>query len=399
MTRLLLRPDRFAAGGDAVARDEDGRVVFVRGALPGETVEAEIVSEKKDWARASAVAITVPSPDRVIPPCPSRRAGCGGCGWQHLTIDAQRSARVGIVTEALRRIGGVADPEVAHDGGVTPTGYRTTVRVVGTSDGRAGFRSESSHDVVAAPACLIAHPLLATLLPQLRLDDGVEPTLRVSAATGELAARWDRSQGDVHGLPEGTPVGSSVTLEEVVSGHRLRVSMGSFFQSGPTAAEALVTAVQRAAPELATARLVVDAYAGIGMFAMCATAPSTRVIAIETSRSAVADASHNLSDRDAQVVRGEVGGWHSPPDVEVDVVVADPARTGLGKPGVHALARAKAPVLALVSCDPASLGRDAKLLAAAGYRHERSEVVDTFPHTTQVEAVTRFVRQRRAGDW
>ena len=308
VTRLLLRPDRFAAGGDAVARDQDGRVVFVRGALPGETVEAEIVSEKKDWARAVAVAVTLPSPDRVIPPCPSRRAGCGGCGWQHLTIDAQRAARVGIVTEALRRIGGVVDPVVEHDGGVPPTGYRTTVRVVGASEGRAGFRSESSHDVVAAPACLIAHPRLASVLPQLRLDDGVEPTLRVSAATGELAARWDRSKGDVHGLPEGTPVGSSVTLEEVVCGHRLQVSMGSFFQSGPAAAEALVEAVQRAAPELATARLVVDAYAGIGMFAVCATAPSTRVIAIETSRSAVADAFHNLSGRDA-AGRARRGRW------------------------------------------------------------------------------------------
>ena len=286
-----------------------------------------------------------------------------------MTIDAQRSARVAIVTEALRRIGGVVDPEVEHDGGVPATGYRTTVRVVGASDGRAGFRSESSHDVVAAPACLIAHPQLAALLlADLRLDDGVEPTLRVSAATGELAARWDRSKGDVHGLPDGTPVGSSVTLQEDVCGHRLQVSMGSFFQSGPTAAEALVEAVQRAAPELADARLVVDAYAGIGMFARCATAPGTRVIAIETSRSAVADACHNLSDRDAQVVRGEVGGWHAPPDVAVDVVIADPARTGLGKPGVHALARAKAPVLVLVSCDPASLGRDAKLLAAAGYQ-------------------------------
>jgi len=398
VSRLLLRPDRFAAGGDAIARDEDGRVVFVRGALPGETVEAELVSERKDWARAATVAVTVASPDRVTPPCPSRRAGCGGCGWQHMTIHAQQSARVAIVTEALRRIGGVVDPMVEHDGGVPATGYRTTVRVVGASDGRAGFRSESSHDVVAAPACLIAHPQLGRVLADLRLDDGVEPTLRVSAATGELAARWDRSKGDVHGLPDGTPVGSSVTLQEDVCGHRLQVSMGSFFQAGPTAAQALVEAVQRAAPELADAALVVDAYAGIGMFARCATAPGTRVIAIETSRSAVADASHNLSDREAQVVRGEVGGWHAPPDVAVDVAIADPARTGLGKPGVHALARAKAPVLVLVSCDPASLGRDAKLLAAAGYQHERSEVVDTFPHTTQVEAVTRFVRNRRPGD-
>ena len=73
-------------------------------------------------------------------------------------------------------------------------------------------------------------------------------------------------------------------------------------------------------------------------------------------------------------------------------MIADPARSGLGKPGVNALARTNAPVLILVSCDPASLGRDARLLGDAGYRHERSAVVDTFPHTTHVEVVTRFVR-------
>ena len=91
-------------------------------------------------------------------------------------------------------------------------------------------------------------------------------------------------------------------------------------------------------------------------------------------------------------MRGEVGGWRPPPDTTVDVVLADPARSGLGRPGVAALSRTGAPVLVLVSCDAASLGRDAKLLAAAGYRHERTAVIDTFPHTTHVEAVTRFVR-------
>lgn len=389
---VTLRPDRFAAGGEAIARDDDGRVVFVRGALPGEVVEAELTMEKKDWARAVTVAISHPSPDRVVPPCESRRAGCGGCGWQHLTIDAQRLARVGIVAEALRRTGGVAEPRVDEGGAVRATGYRTTIRVAATADGVAGFRAEHSHEVIAAPNCLIAHPLLAALLPRLRLDPDVEPTLRVSVATGDLAARWDRKSGDVHGLPESTSIGAGAVLHEDVAGHRLRVSMGSFFQSGPEAAELLVETVRRAAPELAGAGVVVDAYAGVGMFAICATDPASRIIAVETSRSAVADAQHNLGHREAEIVRGEVGGWRLSTDTSVDVVIADPARSGLGKPGVAALARTGAPVIALVSCDPASLGRDAKLLAAAGYRHERSEVVDTFPHTTHVEVVSRFTR-------
>jgi 23S rRNA (uracil1939-C5)-methyltransferase len=393
MPVVTLRPDRFAAGGEAIANEDSGRIVFVRGALPGETVEAELTTQKKDWARGHVVGVVEASPDRVTPPCASRRAGCGGCGWQHLTVDAQRDARVGIVADALRRTGGVTDPAVERGGGVEPVGYRTTVRVAAGPAGEAGFRAEQAHDVVPAPDCLVAHPVLAALLPALRLDPGVELTLRVSVATGELAARWDRSVGEVHGLPDGTATGASAVLEEVVAGQRLRVSMGSFFQSGPQAAELLVDAVRRAAPELDGAGLVVDAYAGVGMLAACATDPLSRLIALETSRSACADAERNLGHRAARVVRGEVGGWHADAGTEVDVVLADPARSGLGKPGVGALARLDPPVLVLVSCDAASLGRDAKLLAAGGYDHERSELVDTFPHTTHIEAVTRLVRR------
>lgn len=391
MSRLTLHPDRFAAGGEAIARDEGGRIVFVRGALPGETIEAELVTEKKDWARAIAVGVIEAAPERVTPPCASRLAGCGGCGWQHVELEAQRDARVAIVTESLRRTGGVSEPVVERGDGVPAEGYRTTIRVAPTIDGDAGYRAEQSHDVVPAPSCLVAHQTLRDLLPRLRLDPGVEPTLRVSVATGDLAARWDPKSGQVHGLADTVATGSAAVLYEDVGGHRMQVSMGSFFQSGPQAAELLVDAVRRAAPELCGAGLVVDAYAGVGVFSLCATDPSSRVIAVETSRSAVGDAQKNLADREASVVRGEVGGWHASPDDPIDVILADPARSGLGKPGVGALGRTRAPVIVLVSCDPASLGRDAKLLAAGGYRHERSELVDTFPHTTHVEVVTRFV--------
>src|SRR6188472_2118634 len=137
MPVVTLRPDRFAAGGEAIARDDGGRVVFVRGALPGEVVAAEVTVEKKDWARALTVTVEQASPDRVTPPCPSRRAGCGGCGWQHLTVDAQRRGRVDIVSEALRRTGGVSEPLVELGGGVSPAGYRTTLRVAATADGTA----------------------------------------------------------------------------------------------------------------------------------------------------------------------------------------------------------------------------------------------------------------------
>lgn len=389
---MQLTPDRFAAGGEALARDDGGRVVFVRGALPGETVVVEITHEKKDWARGHVLDVIAASPDRVVPPCESRRAGCGGCGWQHLTHGAQRAAKVAIVDDALRRIGGIGDVVIESGPSVDPTGYRTTIRVAPTADGRAGFRAEQSHDVIAAPDCLVAHPILRSIVADLRLDPGVEPTVRLSVATGQIGARWDKSKGEVHGLPDGVLTSGSSVLHEDVAGRRLRVSLGSFFQSGPQAAELLVAAVRRASPELVDADAVVDAYAGVGMFALCATQRDAHVIAIETSRSAVNDAHENLDGRRGEIVRGEVGGWHAPVEPPIDVVIADPARSGLGQPGTAALVRAAAPVLVLVSCDPASLGRDTKLLARAGYEHERSEVLDTFPHTTHIEVVSRFVR-------
>jgi 23S rRNA (uracil1939-C5)-methyltransferase len=389
---VQLRPDRFAAGGEAIARDDGGRVVFVRGAIPGETVVADVTDEKRDWARAHVVDVLDPSPERVVPPCASRLAGCGGCGWMHLDHAAQHRAKVTIAEDALRRIGHLTDAKVELGPSVAAHGYRTTIRVAGDAEGRAGFRAERSHDVVAAPACLVAHPPLRRVVAGLHVDPGVEATLRTSVATGQLGARWDRAKGAVRGLPVDALRGGTSLLYEDVAGRRLRVSLGSFFQSGPEAAALLVGAVGRAAPELGEARMVVDAYAGVGMLGACVTRSDARVVAIETSRTAVADASENLADRPGEVVRAEVGAWQAPGDGEVDVVIADPSRTGLGAPGATALSRVGAPVLVLVSCDPASLGRDARLLTRSGYRHERSEVIDTFPETVHVEVVSRFTR-------
>jgi 23S rRNA (uracil1939-C5)-methyltransferase len=239
----------------------------------------------------------------------------------------------------------------------------------------------------------VLHATLRDLVATIRLDPGVEATLRMSVATGDVVARWDRAKGAVHGLPPEVQRGGAAAIVEDVSGHRLKVSVGSFFQSGPQAATLLVDAVRRAAPELVDADVVVDAYAGVGMFAVCATAPDASVIAVETSRSAVADAAVNLDARRHEIVRGEVGGWRAAPDLDVDVVIADPARSGLGAPGSAALTRVGAAVIVLVSCDPASLGRDAKLLGRAGYVHVGSEVIDTFPQTTHIEVVSRFERE------
>jgi 23S rRNA (uracil1939-C5)-methyltransferase len=150
-----------------------------------------------------------------------------------------------------------------------------------------------------------------------------------------------------------------------------------------------------AAPELRSASRVLDAYAGVGLFAVAATAPSAHIVAVESARSAVADCTANLGHRRARVERRQVGEWRPKRRETFDVVVADPARTGLGKPGARAVAAAGARVLVLVSCDPVALARDAALLRSHGYRHESTDVVDLFPGTHHVETVTRFTSHDR----
>ena len=177
-------------------------------------------------------------------------------------------------------------------------------------------------------------------------------------------------------------------LYEDVAGSRLRVSAASFFQSGPAAAELLVTTVKEAAGDaLRDLRgPLLDAYGGIGLFA--AALGVDKAIVVESSPSSCADAVVNLGDG-ATIHRSPFEGWTPQP---VELAVVDPARAGLGRDATDVLAATGAPVVVLVSCDPVSLARDTTLLAAHGYRHAGSTVLDLFPNTPHVEVVTRFER-------
>ena len=389
---LRVSPERFIAGGEALGHDPDGRVVFVRGGTPGDDVSVRIVEQKGEWSRGIVTQVHAPSPDRVEPPCVRRREGCGGCDWQHLAVPAQLPAKMEIVRDALRRTGKLDSPVLTLGRTVPADGYRTTIRVVGGSDGRASYRQDRSHDTVLASGCIIAHPALLPVIDQLRITPELEVSLRVSVATGQITARWDKRKGEVHGLPRSVYSGANAFLVERVAGHDLRVSAGSFFQSGPDAAELLIDAVGRAAPELATADTVLDAYAGVGLFAVAGAPPTSKVITVETSRAAVEDCKVNLAGRDARIEQSEVSTWRPGHGESIDVAVADPARSGLGRPGIAAMVAADPDVLVLVSCDPVALARDADLLGKQGYRHDGTEVLDLFPHTHHVECVTRFVR-------
>jgi tRNA/tmRNA/rRNA uracil-C5-methylase (TrmA/RlmC/RlmD family) len=178
---------------------------------------------------------------------------------------------------------------------------------------------------------------------------------------------------------------------EEIAGRAWRISAGSFAQPGPTGAEALVGAVARAVgAELRAGDRLIDAYCGVGLLGgHIAAITGAGLLAVESHPAAVADARRNLADLGARVQRAEVGGWR--PEAG-DVVIADPPRAGLGPPAVDALRRSGASRLVLVSCDPASLGRDAALLVAAGFTLRQVEVVDLFGQTFHSEAVCRFDR-------
>lgn len=398
---LTLATTGVAAGGDALARDEDGRVVFVAGALPGERVVAEVGEEKRDFLRAAAVEVLEASPRRTVPPCLHFFEGCGGCDMQHADLEGQREVKRAIVVDALRRTGRIDDPpvlEAVH--GVPPDGYRTTVRATVDAAGVPGLRRRSGHDHVAIPGCVIAHPLVQQVLAGGRFPGAKEVLIRASVATGRVVCVPAPRVGAGAVVPEGVKVIPAHALAhrtgavtEVVHGRRFRVSARSFFQSGPLAAELLVDAVDRAlGHDLDGGGLLVDAYAGVGVIGgvLATRHPGVRLELVESGRVAVEDALHNLRGFDAEVLEGHVSDWTT--DEEPVAVVADPARTGLGAEGVAAIAGAGAPTVVLVSCDPAALARDARLLVGRGYELERVRVLDLFPHTSHVEAVARFRR-------
>ena len=377
---MQLRATGIAAGGDAVARGDDGKVTFVAGALPGELVDVEITEDRKDFRRAVAVTIVEPSADRTEPPCPHLARGCGGCGWQHVDLSAQRRLKIDIVTDALRRIGKVEDPHVKHGPHLPADGFRTTIRVARGAAG-TGFRHGRSHEIVDVDSCLVAHPLLVDLLQQVDLTHATEATLRCGARTGDRLVLGD---GPVR-APDGVRVGPKSWLREVVAGETFRVGARSFFQARPDGADVLVALVHRAADDAPDGPMV-DAYGGVGLFARTV-GERRRTTLVEWSASSIHDAKHNVPS--AQIVKSDVARWKPS---KASLVVADPPRTGLGKHAARTLAATGASHLVLVSCDPAALARDARLLAEHGYRHDGTTLVDLFPHTPHVESVTRFLR-------
>ena len=391
---IEVRAERMVAGGSALCRDAGGRIVLVDGALPGERLSVEVEDEGDSLGQLAAVLERAPG--RVDPPCPFVAQGCGGCDWQHAAPDVQSEMRLEIVTDALRRLGRLSDAVVRPGPPIGAERSRNTLRLA-VDDGRLGLRARGTNDVVPVDDCLVVVPGLAELLVPGVVDPGsaTEVTLRVADGTGERLLLAAPTAAGVL-APEDVAVigadelagGRRKWFFAEVAGHRLRVSASSFFQTRGSGAEALVAIVADqvdGSPE----GTFVDLYGGVGLFAVTV-AGERRIVLVERSAAAAADARQNLAGRPAKVIAKPVERWRPVPAA---VVVADPARAGLGKAGVQRTVATGAGRVVLISCDAASLGRDTAALAAAGYDHVESVVVDMFGHTGHVEVVTRFDRR------
>lgn len=392
--QLELRVEDVAVGGDGIARADDGRVVFVHGGVPGDVVTAQVTKEERRLLKADVVAVGSAGDDRTSPPCPHVADGCGGCGWQHLTVDGQRRWKQRMVEESLRRIGH-QEGEVALGPALPSTGFRTSVRCLVTPDGPA-FRGARSHEPVPIDSCMLAHPGLDELLRTGDFGTAEEVTLRIGGATGERLVVVTpgvpedvRLPGDVQVVgADNLAAGRRAWFHDEVAGRRFRISARSFFQTRTDGADALVTAVRDAGGDAWGSGRLVDLFSGVGLFAATLGAGMS-VELVESGRSSVADAAHNVADLDAIVVRSSVDRWRPSP---ADIVVADPPRAGLGRVAVAKIATTGADRVVLVSCDAASFGRDAGLLAGSGYARRSTVLVDLFPHTPRVELVSRFDR-------
>ncbi len=394
---------RAVAGGVVLGRDPRGRVVLARGGLPGEQVTVLPRRVRRALVEGEVSEIREPSPDRVEPTCPMVARGCGGCDMQHASRRLQAGMAIEVVRDALSHTGSlpasmVDSLVVEHRENPVRVDGRTTMRLAVMGDGHLGLRRHRSHRAVAVDGCLVAHPLLLPTLSDGRFPGAREVRLRASVHTGEvLAVVFPNARGAA--VPDGVRVvgddglrsGTRAWITERVAGHDLRISARAFFQPGPVAAEMLGRAVGRSLDGIDPSRdRLVDLYGGVGLFSVLLAA--TRSEVVERSGAAIADARVNTAAIGARITRADVGSWTPSP---AEVVVADPPREGLGRSGVGAVAATGASRVCLVSCDPASLARDVALLVADGFEPTGIELVEVFPHTHHIEAVTTL--HRRSG--
>ncbi|WP_234986694.1 class I SAM-dependent RNA methyltransferase [Demequina sp. NBRC 110055] len=395
MTTLDLTVGAPAHGGHCVARHE-GRVVFVRHALPGERVRARLTESGADaklW-RADAVEILEASDDRVDSPWPEAGpGGIGGAELGHVALAAQREWKLAVLRESFKRFAGrpFEGAVRALDGDDEAGGlhYRTRVSASADAEGKAAMhahRGDTLHALTAMPLAVpdVEHALLSHRFPagaRVSVAQGTDGTVRIVVD----GTPWKAGKKDTRPHAPRT-LRESVT----VAGHTydFKVDADGFWQVHRGAPATLVGEVLARVGDAAS---VADLYAGAGLFSLPLAATGRAVTSVETDRGASRSARRNLhAYPQASIVQGDVRRTLESGIGRPDAAVIDPPRSGAGRRTLDALVATGTPRIVYVACDPVALARDTALLAERGYDLVDAQAFDLFPMTHHVETVATF---------
>jgi 23S rRNA (uracil1939-C5)-methyltransferase len=427
---ITITIEKLVDGGAGLGRWE-GRAVFVPDACPGETVRVRIASVKKGYAEARLETVLTPSPDRIPPPCPVF-GKCGGCQWQQLAYPAQVRAKVEILREDLRRIGKLPDPNILPPRPAPGLfEYRTRIQLktdLAEKEPRIGFFAGTSHRIVPIEACPIAAPPLNRAMAALRVilfeaetrpPSLTELHLNLARATGEAQVRYfaeDEPQDRIERIFTGVEAAVPRVVSQVYysrTGHRwvrgcdyltdrygeipFRISDRSFAQGHWELIPALIDTVRTFA-SLTGKESVLELHCGIGTFGIFLAREAAGLRGFDENEIAVQDANYNARQRGL----GNCAFTAKPVERAVrtlaeegktfDRVILDPPREGVDRKTMESLIRLNPSRIVYVSCDPATLSRDLKVLAEHGFRPGRIQPIDLFPQTHHLETVAEMIR-------
>lgn len=423
---LEITPTAFAYGGDCIGKLSDGRAVFIPLTLPGERVRIRLVEEKRSHAKAELLEILAAAPGRITPRCPHHAiAGrqavdgglpCAGCCYQHMPYAMQLAAKNAILRDHLERIGGMQNSPIKPPALLTPFpegeggwNYRNQFQFLLTPEGRLAMPAAApGGGVVLIQECHLPEAPLNELWPMLDLEaiPGLEAVSLRLGADGDAMLILESSDPQppemtVEDLPISvvhlSPVGALVLAgsDHVVMelrGRPFRVSAASSFPANTAITEAMVEHLLDKLPLSHTATLL-DLYCGVGLFSASFAPKVGRLIGVEASPAACEDFAINLNEFDnVELYEADVENALPALGAQPDGVIVAPSRTGLARRTLEALLALGAPALAYLSCDPATLARDAKRLLENGYRLESVTLFDMQPQTYHIESISVFQR-------
>lgn len=412
MTTETVTVEKLVYGGDGLCRLPSGEIMLVPFAAPGDTMAVSVAERKKRVLQGQIEQLQAPAVERVTPPC-SVFGTCGGCHWQHLSIEAQQDWKRRIVAESLERIGKLSgitvEPTLAAPEGENQWNYRNTVQWHVDASGQLGYTRFHSHDVVPFDHCWIIPPALNDLAQWLQTQPlqgirKIEARLNgsgqilVSLAGNTPAKDWlsllPEAFASVTGVVwNDTCVFGEPYLLETVGDRVFQVSTHSFFQVNPFVLPVMLGVLDAMLPE-ETASLA-DVYAGVGLFSLWRHRQSGSVLAVESSPSAINDMKANCARKDAHNVTiypGAVEQVLPALSETVETAIVDPPRSGCHSAVITWLNTQVTRQVIYISCDPTTLARDLKLLTEAGWRIDRVQPLDMFPQTYHIETMVSLSR-------